>query len=73
VRAGAAPRVSGRVVGVSGPLVGVPARSSSATFRLTTTVGAVQSHPRAVDRGTPRSVAMVESTVRWMSSRSRWS
>jgi hypothetical protein len=29
--------------------------------------------PPGVDRGTPRSVAMVRSPVRWTSSRSRWS
>jgi hypothetical protein len=31
----------------------------------------VASHPRAVERGTPRSVARVTSPVRWTSSRSR--
>ena len=29
--------------------------------------------PRAVERGTPRSMAMVTSTVRWTRSRRRWS
>ena len=45
----------------------------SATSRLTTTGSAVRSHPRAVELGRPRSVAMVTSPVRWTSSRSRWS
>src|SRR5262249_42724639 len=40
----------------------------SATSRLTTTVGAVPNHPRAVERGTPRSVAMVRSPTRRTSS-----
>ena len=46
---------------------------SFATSRLTVTVGTVRSHPRAVDRGTPSSVAMVRSPVRCTSSPSRWS
>src|SRR5262249_12411269 len=41
------------------------------TSRLTTTFGALPSHPRAVARGTPRFVAIVTSRVRWTSSRSR--
>jgi hypothetical protein len=45
----------------------------STTWRLTTAVGARASHPRAVDRGTPRCVAMRRSPVRWTRSRSRWS
>jgi hypothetical protein len=45
----------------------------SATSRLTTTFGALPSHPRAVERGTPRSVAIRTSPVRWTRSRSRWS
>jgi hypothetical protein len=35
--------------------------------------GGLSSHPRAVERGTPRSVAMVTSPVRWTRFRSRWS
>jgi hypothetical protein len=45
----------------------------SATPRETTTVGAAPSHPRAVERGTPRSVATVTSPLRWTRFRSRWS
>ena len=40
----------------------------SATSTLTTTAGAAPSHPRAVERGTPKSVAMVRSPLRWTSS-----
>ena len=46
---------------------------SSVTSRPTTMVGVSPSHPRAVERGTPRSVATVTSPVRWTRSRSRWS
>jgi hypothetical protein len=45
----------------------------SVTSRLTTAFGALPSHPRAVERGTPRSVAIVTSPVPWTRSRSRWS
>jgi hypothetical protein len=31
------------------------------------------SHPRAVERGTPRSVATATSPLRWTRFRSRWS
>ena len=41
--------------------------------RLTTTVALRRSHPRAVERGTPRSVARVTSPVRRTRSQSRWS
>jgi hypothetical protein len=37
----------------------------SATSRPTTTVGTAPRHPRAVERGTPRSAATVTSLVRW--------
>src|SRR5713101_4905394 len=37
------------------------------------TVGVAPSHPRAVERGTPRSVATVTSPMRWTRLRSRWS
>jgi hypothetical protein len=47
-----------------GLLAGVPMPSGSVTSRLTTVFGVVPSHPRAVERGTPRSVAMVTSPVR---------
>ena len=43
----------------------------SVTSRLTTIFGALPRHPRAVERGTPRSVAMVTSPVPWTRSRSR--
>jgi len=45
----------------------------SVASKVTTTFGVWPSHPRAVERGTPRSVAMVTSPVRWTRSRSRWS
>jgi len=45
----------------------------SATSRPTTTVDATPSHPRAVERATPRVVATVTSPVRWTRFRSRWS
>jgi hypothetical protein len=35
------------------------------TSKLTTTFGALPSHPRAVERGTPRLVVMVTFPVRW--------
>ena len=38
------------------------------TSTLTTTAGAAPSHPRAVERGTPKSVAMVRSPLRWTNS-----
>jgi hypothetical protein len=47
--------------------------SRSATSRLPTIVGAGRSHPHAVERGTPRSAAMVRSPVRRTRSRNRWS
>jgi hypothetical protein len=47
----------------------ISCRSSGAlrsiTSRLTTTCGAFWSHLRAVERRTPRPVAMVTSPVRW--------
>ena len=56
---------------------GISCRSSrsarSASSRVTTTLGDARSHPRAVERGTPRSVAMVTSPVRRTRSLSRWS
>ena len=45
----------------------------SATSTLTTAPDVAPSHPRAVERGTPRSLAMVTSPVWWTRSRSRWS
>ena len=56
---------------------GISCRSSrsarSASSRVTTTLGDARSHPRAVERGTPRSVAMVTSPVRRTRYLSRWS
>ena len=40
----------------------------STTSTLTTTAGAAPSHPRAVERGTSKSVAMVRSPLRGTSS-----
>ena len=45
----------------------------SVPVRPTTWFGEAQSHARAVDRGTPRFVAMRSWPVRRTSSRSRWS
>jgi len=54
-------------------VLATPNLCGSVTSRVTTTCGAFSSHPRAVERGTPRSGAMVISLVRWTRSRSRWS
>ena len=41
------------------------------TSKPTTTVDAAPSHPRAVERGTPRVVATVTSPLRWTRLRNR--